>query len=125
MKYFQQFDYSDCGAACLAMICSYWGYYSNVTRLRVLCGTTEEGTNIYGLLKTAKECGLKATAVKGSRSSINTSIKKPFIVLIDVKNTQMDATHFVVIKKIGRKKIRIWNLDSRLKKQSLSYDDFF
>lgn len=39
MKYFQQFDISDCGAACLAMIASHYGLRLSITEIRNIAGT--------------------------------------------------------------------------------------
>lgn len=39
MKYYQQFDESDCGAACLAMVASYYGKNLNIAKIRERAGT--------------------------------------------------------------------------------------
>lgn len=39
MKYRQQFDSSDCGAACLAMIASYFGMSLNIAKTRLYACT--------------------------------------------------------------------------------------
>lgn len=125
MKYYQQFDYSDCGAACLAMISSFFGKEQNIAKLRKECGTEIEGTNILGILNAAKKNGLQGYAVKGEKNSLNKSLHTPFIALINVDNDIMQATHFVVIKKITNTKIIIYNPDPLYKKQKLSYEEFF
>ena len=50
MKYKQQYDSSDCGAACIAMIASHFGKTPNIAEIRQNAGTDTEGTNFQGLL---------------------------------------------------------------------------
>lgn len=56
MKYRQQYDSSDCGAACLAMIASHFGINLNIAKIRQLAGTDAEGTSLKGLSEAAKFC---------------------------------------------------------------------
>lgn len=62
MKYFKQFDISDCGAACLAMIASHYGLRLSITEIRNTAGTDIGGTNLKGMLIAANAYGLKAKA---------------------------------------------------------------
>ena len=55
MKYIQQYDASDCGAACIAMIASHFGRNLNVAEIRNVAGTDVMGTNMNGLLKVLRE----------------------------------------------------------------------
>ena len=45
MKYRQQFDETDCGAACLAMIASHFEQQLSVAQIRDISGTDTDGTN--------------------------------------------------------------------------------
>lgn len=65
MKYRQQYDSSDCGAACLAMIASFYGANLNIAEIRHYAGTDSYGTNFHGMLLAANHYGLKARAVEG------------------------------------------------------------
>ena len=58
MRYFQQFDTSDCGPACLGMILSFFDKSSTITELRSQTGTDISGTSFYGLKKAAEKNGL-------------------------------------------------------------------
>lgn len=40
MKYYQQYDYSDCGAACIAMISSFYGKNISIANTRNYCGVS-------------------------------------------------------------------------------------
>lgn len=57
MIYRQQFDSTDCSAACLAMVASYFMKKLSIAEIRVFAGTDTEGTNLKGLLDAAKKAG--------------------------------------------------------------------
>ncbi len=126
MKYCQQFDITDCGAACITMIASNFGRHLSVAEVRDTAGTDIIGTNINGLLIAAKKYGLKATPVKGVREAITTNLPTPFIVHMHIKRNQEEwVEHYVVVKSIGKKKIEIWDPDPLYKKVTLPYEEFF
>ena len=54
MTYIKQFDESDCGAACLAMIASHFGSHLSITKIREVAGTDREGTFLNGMLEASK-----------------------------------------------------------------------
>ena len=49
MKYIQQLDITDCGAACIAMIASHYGSKLSISEIRSTAGTNIIGTNINGI----------------------------------------------------------------------------
>lgn len=110
MKYFQQLDESDCGAACLAMIASYFGKELKISEIRQYAGTDYHGTNLKGLLEAAKIYGLKGNALKCNNNAIKQKIPVPFIALIKIDIDEIHwQYHYVVIKKIYKKNIEIWD----------------
>ena len=126
MEYIQQLDISDCGAACIAMIASFYGKVLNITQIRDSAGTDIIGTNIRGMLLAAKKYGLKALAVKGTKEAITSNLATPFIVHMHIlRKGDKWVDHYVVVKKIGKRKIEIWDPDPLYKKQKLSYEEFF
>ena len=88
MHYFQQLDETDCGAACLAMISSYYGKSVNIATVRKKAGTDVRGTNLLGLIQAAEFLGLKAIALKGDKEVIMESVKEMIIrtILLWVSN---------------------------------------
>ncbi|MCH5296712.1 MAG: peptidase domain-containing ABC transporter [Ruminococcus sp.] len=109
MKYkvVRQFDERDCGAACLAMICKYYGLKISLSGARELTKTDLNGTNIYGLIKAAEEIGFNATPLFGDCSELingldNNEIRFPFIAHI-ILNNQFE--HFVVIYNIKNDRV--------------------
>ena len=55
MIYRHQFDSTDCGAASLAMVASYFKKKLSIAEIRVFAGTDKEGTNLKGILDAAKK----------------------------------------------------------------------
>lgn len=124
MKYKQQFDFSDCGAACLSMIASYFGLNLNISKLRNYAGTTGEGTSLQGLCEAAKLYNLKTRAVKGDKHAMNKGLYTPFIAHIHKKNDKNSIYHFVVVRKITKKKIEIWDPNPLERKKKISLEKF-
>lgn len=124
MKYRQQYDSSDCGAACLAMIASFYGANLNIAEIRHYAGTDTEGTNFHGMVKAANHYGLKARAVEGNNESINTNIPTPFIAHMKTEKDKV-GNHYVVVRKIFNNKILIFDPDKGKKIKLLTYEKFF
>ena len=127
MRYYQQLDITDCGAACLAMIASYFGKELSITEIRNEAGTDIQGTNLNGLIIAAKKYGLKALGVKGTKDAITPELNTPFIVHLHIENKESDdwIDHYVIVRKIYKNKIKLWNPDPLEGKQMITYDTFF
>lgn len=126
MKYFQQLDKTDCGAACISMIASYFGKRISLAEVRSYAGTDISGTNINGLLIAARKYGLKGIPVKGSSESISPNLATPFVVHLHIQREEQSwIDHYAVVRKISNKKIELWDPDPLYKKQRLAYADFF
>nr|WP_212662773.1 cysteine peptidase family C39 domain-containing protein [Acaryochloris marina] len=50
----KQWSEEDCGAACLASICKYYGRLLSITRSREVVGTGQLGTTLLGLKRGAE-----------------------------------------------------------------------
>ena len=124
MKYIQQYDASDCGAACIAMIASHFGRNLNVAEIRNVAGTDVMGTNMNGLLKCASFYGLKGIAVHGNHDSLTPEMCTPFIANLKFELNGEIVDHYVVVKSVGKKKIYIWNPDPLERKKRFLIDDF-
>ncbi len=124
MKYRQQYDSSDCGAACLAMIASFYGANLNIAEIRHYAGTDSDGTNFHGMVKASNHYGLKARAVEGNNESINTNIPTPFIAHMKTEKDKV-GNHYVVVRKIFNNKILIFDPDKGKKIKLLTYEKFF
>ena len=125
MKYYQQLDITDCGPACLAMVASFFGKNLSISQIRTDAGTDVVGTNIKGLLIAAKEHGFSTKALKGSKESFSHHLPTPFIVHMHIEYENKWRDHFVVVKKIKKHYIEIWDPDPSIKKVKVSPDIFF
>lgn len=110
MKYRQQYNSSDCGAACLAMIASFYGANLNIAEIRHYAGTDSYGTNFHGMLLAANHYGLKARAVEGKNESINIGIPTPFIAHMKIEKDKV-GNHYVVVRKIFNNRILLYDPD--------------
>lgn len=92
----KQHDTTDCGAACLASVCAYYGLHFPVSRIRQYAFTDQKGTNILGLAEAANKLGLSAKGVRAKFEALKI-IPKPAIAHINLKE---GLQHFTVIYKV-------------------------
>lgn len=52
-----QHDSMQCGAACLTMVCNYYGLPYLLEEVSDMCPATTEGVSLYGMSETAKHIG--------------------------------------------------------------------
>jgi len=115
----KQRDITDCGAACLASVASYYNLKMPVARIRQFAGTDKKGTNVLGLVEAAAKMGLLAKGVRGEWDSLF-KIPKPAIAHVIVKEI---LHHYVVLIKSNEKFIEIMDpADGELHK--ISHDEF-
>ena len=65
-------DEADCGAACLAAVCRYFGRAVPLPVVRDAVGTAVDGTSLGGLVGGAERLGLSARSLKASPSRLDT-----------------------------------------------------
>ncbi|MCU0458360.1 MAG: peptidase domain-containing ABC transporter [Bacteroidales bacterium] len=99
----KQRDITDCGAACLMSIASYYKVNLPLARIRQYAGTDKKGTNILGLIEAAEKIGFTARGVKADWDNLF-KIPVPSIAHVVVKGI---LTHYVVILKTTNKHIKI------------------
>ena len=131
MKYIQQLDETDCGAACIAMIASHYNIQKSVTSIREIAGTDTKGTNLAGLVQGAKRLGFSAHALKGTKDALSADLPFPFIAHITVQHNEYTLLHYVVIQSIqintknpDNGKIQIWDPDDTKKKYTMTIEEF-
>jgi ATP-binding cassette subfamily B protein len=116
----KQHDITDCGAACLAIVCKQHGLKIPITRIRELAGTDKQGTNAYGLVKAAEQLGFIAKGVKGDAEALFTPFPLPSIAHVIIDGGLM---HYVVIHKITKNTIIIADPSQGIRK--ICPKDFF
>ena len=99
MKIILQHDERDCGAACLAMIASYYGIEMPLSRFREMTKTDRNGTNLYGLVDGAEQIGLLGQALSGTEKDLMEGIAKHEILFPFIAHTVSESAmlHFVVV----------------------------
>ena len=91
----KQRDSMQCGIACLAMICQYYGRKINLDELEYQCGVTNQGVSMLGLKNTAESIGLM---------TYSASMEIEELRNINVASIlHWDQNHFVVLYKIDKK----------------------
>lgn len=123
MRYRQQFDATDCGAACLAMIASFFNITLNIAEIRQFAGTDIYGTSLKGLISAAEKYGFRAKAVKGDMNAITCNLNTPFIAHFQF-DKHKEINHYVVIRKIYKNHILIYDPDIENKIKFFSRDEF-
>jgi len=109
MKLSFQYDITDCGAACLAMIAQVNGKKISIGRIRAFAGTDREGTNLAGMVKAGEALGFSAKAMKGDAASLDDDLPLPFIAHIKKIDDGKTILHYVVVAKIGKKRILVFD----------------
>jgi HlyB family type I secretion system ABC transporter len=109
-----QQSFSDCGAACLAMISLYWGKRFSLNTLKNLAGVDKMGASIQGLGKAAETIGYHARPVRASLSQIQ-SQPHPWIA-------HWQENHYVVVWQIKGNKVLI--SDPAIGRRSLTWEQF-
>jgi ATP-binding cassette subfamily B protein len=94
-----QIDQMDCGAACLAMVCRYFGRSVSLARIRQLVHVSIEGTSLRALVVAAQELGLASRSVKASKRNV-TVMPLPAII-------HWEGNHWVVLYDVDAKHARI------------------
>jgi HlyB family type I secretion system ABC transporter len=99
IDYVMQIDEMDCGAACLAMICRYFGRKVSLVRIRQLCHTATDGTSLKAISRAATELGLAARALKISLRNLSL-MPLPAIV-------HWEGNHWIVLYDVDKQFVRV------------------
>jgi HlyB family type I secretion system ABC transporter len=94
-----QIDEMDCGAACLGMICRYFGRKVSLPRIRQLCHTATDGTSLKAITRAATELGLAARALKVSLRNL------PLMPLPAI--VHWEGNHWIVLYDVDQQFVRV------------------
>jgi ATP-binding cassette subfamily B protein len=115
----QQYDKTDCGAACLASVARFYRLKLPLWDIRRQAGTNKGGTSAYGLVKAAESIGFDAKGVQVELADLQ-DIPLPAIAHLRLAS---GTHHFVVIYKVGKNKVKV--MDPAVgRMQVLSRDNF-
>ena len=102
----RQLQRYDCGAACLASVAGWYGVYLPLMKIRYLCGCTEEGISVKGILDGAQKMGFYARAYKSPQKSMEfyKGVNVPAIAHIV---SERNMLHFVTLYGLKGNRVRI------------------
>jgi ATP-binding cassette, subfamily C, bacteriocin exporter len=100
---YKQRDATDCGACCLAAVLGFFGSRRSLAEVRLLAGTSRNGTSALGLVEAARSLGMMARAVRGNAEQI------PEVPLPAIAHCVIDQRrfHFVVLMAWGGRRARV------------------
>ena len=87
----------DCGAACVAMIVSYFGKQPNINQIEMLCSLDKSGVSLLGISKAAETIGFKTVGGRLSFDTLTSEVPLPCII-------HWNQNHFVVVYKIKKRR---------------------
>jgi len=74
-----QMEAADCGAASFCMICSYWGRYFPLSKMRIETGVSRDGCNAGNILRAAKRLGMECHGYRKETGDLK-SLSMPCII---------------------------------------------
>src|SRR5262245_7361373 len=89
----------ECGAACLAMILTYYGRKTGPSECRECCGTGRDGATALAIAEAARGFGLRVKGYSVGLADFNL-VRLPAIV-------HWNFNHFVVVERWSRKRIEV------------------
>ena len=109
----RQRDISDCGPACLASVCGFYGLHVTVSAIRHLALTDQKGTSVLGIVEAAIVLGLDAKGIRTEYASLGlTTLPAIAHVIIDEK-----ISHYMVLVKATAKGVLVMDpAEGKLKK---------
>lgn len=109
MIFIKQQDQTDCGPACLVMMASYYKTYYDIGKVRQFTKTDIYGTTISGMVEGAKKIGFDVVPIKATINDIKPDIEVPFIAHVSIIKNGKNIRHFVVVKKVSKHKILLYD----------------
>ena len=108
----RQRDISDCGPACLASVCAYYGLHVTVSQLRRTAFTNQNGTSVIGLVEAAINLNFRTKGIRAEYEALNLTTL-PAIV----HTTSETTTHYMVLLEVTRCGVSVMDpAEGRLKK---------
>ncbi|MDR2121779.1 MAG: peptidase domain-containing ABC transporter [Flavobacteriaceae bacterium] len=115
--FYHQLESTDCGAACLAMILSYFGKNLSLSYIKTLFEFTRIGVSVQDIIDASKKVHLNSVALKVTPSELE-EIPLPCILY-------WKQDHFVVLEKISEKKKSYSLIDPSYGKITLDKEIFY
>ena len=97
--FLKQHDQSDCGAACLGMICKYYKMPIGLNRLRDMSNVSRHGTSLAALAEAAETLGF---VTRGVRTGYEALMRAELPAIL-----HWEGNHFVVLYQITKKEVKL------------------
>src|SRR5262245_26061614 len=110
----QQLNAVECGAACLAMILSYYGRRTSVSECRDKCSPGRDGLTARTIVKAGREYGFRVKAYSLEPENLK-HIPLPAVA-------HWNFNHFIVIEKLSAK--GVWVVDPAGGRREMSHAEF-
>ncbi|HET8839888.1 MAG TPA: ABC transporter transmembrane domain-containing protein [Ktedonobacteraceae bacterium] len=104
----------ECGAACLAMILSYYGRATSVSEVRDRCHVGRDGLSALDIVKAARNYNLRVRAVTVREDTLK-RVTLPAII-------HWEFNHFMIVERYSEKWVDV--VDPALGRRRLSHEDF-
>ncbi len=104
----------ECGAACLAMVLSYYGYATSISEVQERCGVGRDGLTALEIVKSARQYGLRVRAVSLNLEDFR-YVTLPAIV-------HWEFNHFMLVERWSHKWIDV--VDPAGGRRRLTLDEF-
>lgn len=108
----RQIDKTDCGAACVAMLCKAFGHAVSSPFIRQEVSTESSGTNLRSIQRGCAEVGLDVRVLKASKDRLG-SLPMPCII-------HWEAAHWIVVYEVGERYVRVADPARGLRRLPLS-----
>jgi ABC-type bacteriocin/lantibiotic exporter with double-glycine peptidase domain len=95
----QQISIVECGAACLAMLLSYYGRQTTISEIREQCGVGRDGLTALSIVKAARTYGMRVRALSLQENDFR-FVPLPAIV-------HWEFNHFVIVERWSPKQVEI------------------
>ena len=110
-----QMEALECGAACLAMVCAYFGKWIALEQVRSDCGVSRDGSSALNMIRAARSYGLEAHGYRLEPQVLRERGVFPCVV-------HFDFNHFVVVR--GFKGDRVYINDPAAGEEKLELTEF-
>ncbi|HLV98272.1 MAG TPA: peptidase domain-containing ABC transporter [Ktedonobacterales bacterium] len=105
----------ECGAACLAMILSYYGRSTTISDVRQRCQVGRDGLSALDIVKAARSYGLRVRAISLQDNDLG-QLTLPAIV-------HWEFNHFLVVERTSAQGVEV--VDPAMGRRRLTTDEFF
>jgi ATP-binding cassette, subfamily B, bacterial len=110
----QQVSMVECGAACLAMLLSYYGRKTTISEIREQCGLGRDGLSALNIVKAARKYAMRVRAVSLKENDFR------FVTLPAIVHWEFN--HFLIVERWSAKSVEV--VDPALGRRKLSAQEF-